>query len=82
MKDFFNKYWHVVFGGGTAVSFKGISDIAESTKDIVVHTPIMTVEEIIKYILIAAIGTITGLLIRIMWGVIKRRFPSLKGIDK
>lgn len=87
MKEIFNKYWHVFFGGGSAISFKGISDIAQTpeaiqAEEVLRHYVIMEPTEAAKYFLIGLLGTVAGIIGRVIWGIIKRKFPSLHGIDK
>ena len=54
---------------------KGISDIVN-------NAIVINFSELFQYFLIGVVGTLAGLIVRILWGIIKRKFPSLHEIDK
>ena len=91
MKEFIERYWTMIVGFFSSVSAKGINDISVSSKEAVqevaqvtevVSRFIIPPEEVLRYFVYGLVGALAGLLIRIVWGVLKRKFPLLNGIDR
>jgi hypothetical protein len=88
MKNFIQKYWTPTAGAISSLSFKGISDIntypelADTAEQVTRQALKNPQPELITYLWIGMLGGLGGLLIKIIWGCIKRFFPKLNNIDK
>ena len=88
MKDFFQRSWTPITGAVSSISFKGITDITANpeitdTAGQVARQALNNPQpELITYLWIGMLGGLGGLLIKILWGCLKRWFPKLKNIDK
>lgn len=65
----------------TSVSVKGVQDLTEATDKLITAGP-SPEHTIMVYFLIGIAGALGGLLVKISWGIIKRKFPKLQNIDK
>jgi hypothetical protein len=88
MKDFFQRFWTIITGAVSSLSFKGINDIAsfpeisDTAEQVTRHALKDPQAELITYLWIGMLGALGGLFIKILWGCLKRFFPKLKNIDK
>lgn len=70
-------------GAISSISWKGITDlsqspeVAEIAEEAVKHEPTL-----MSYFLIGVVGALGGLLVKVGWGLCKKIFPKLHGIDK
>ena len=86
MKDFFidlfRKPFLWIIGFFTSVGFEGISkmnhEAMQTTREIMAQNQ----EPLMRYFWIGILGVLGGLVIKILWGCMKRAFPKLKNIDK
>lgn len=85
MKQFIERSWMPFAGGGTALSFKGISELTTQTPKIMDTTQqliaVTTHEPMIRYFWIGVLGAVGGLLVKIIWMCIKRWVPFFKKLD-
>lgn len=83
MRDFIQRYWTPTAGAISSVSWKSITDlsqspeIAEIAEQSLKHEPTL-----LGYFLIGVVGALGGLLVKVAWGMCKKFFPKLNGIDK
>lgn len=83
MRDFIQRYWTPTAGAISSISFKGINDISQSpevanlAEQAAKHEPTL-----MSYFLIGVVGALGGLLVKVAWGMCKKLFPKLHGIDK
>lgn len=83
MRDFIQRYWTPTAGAISSISWKGINDISQSpevanlAEQSVMHEPTL-----MNYFLIGIVGALGGLLVKLAWGMCKKIFPKLHGIDK
>jgi len=86
MKQIIKGSWLPAAGGGTALSFKGITDISQTTPEILDTTQQIiaatTSEPLIRYFWIGVLGAVGGLLVKIIFYCIKRYIPFFKKLDK
>ena len=81
MKEFISRTWMPLTGAGTSISFKGIEEIStnpnikDATQFIINHDPLW------HYLLIGILGALGGLLFKIFWCWLKRKFPKLQKLD-
>ena len=78
-------FWLPVAGSGTALSFKGISEISTQTPEIMDATQQIiaatTTEPMIRYFWIGVLGAVGGLLVKIIWMCLKRWIPFIKKLE-
>jgi len=83
MNDFFQRYWTPTAGAISSISWKGITDISQSpevaelAEKSLSHQPAL-----MTYFLIGVVGALGGLMVKVAWGICKKFFPKLHGIDK
>lgn len=83
MKDFISKYWTPVTGAMSSISFKGISDMTTSpVAEETIHQATSHQPALITYLWIGVLGALGGLMVKVIWGLLKHAFPSLKNIDR
>ena len=81
MSDMIKKVWLLFAGAGTSITVSaskitGNIHLFFNTADMLQNHPFL------YYFLIGLAGAAGGLVIKIVWGCIKRMFPKLKNIDK
>lgn len=83
MKNTIRELWMPLTGAGASISAKGITDIS-TTPDLMdaTHKLIITHEPMWHYLVIGILGALGGLIFKILWYWLKRRFPKLQNIDK
>lgn len=83
MKNFFERYWTPTAGAISSLSFKGVNDLAQTpeaaeiAEQAVRHEPTL-----MSYFIIGIVGALGGLFVKVAWGIFKKIFPKLHGIDK
>ena len=84
MKDFIQRAWTPIAGAVTSLSFKAGADISQKTPEIIdsIQQAQHQGPELINYFYIGILGAIGGLLVKILWGLVKSIFPKLKILDK
>jgi hypothetical protein len=88
MKDFLQRTWMPFAGSAASLSFKGIigtNDTLESAAFIAekaAKPEIVDYRSLFFYLLVGFAGAFGGLLLKICWSCIKRKWPKLKNIDK
>lgn len=83
MKDFVQRYWTPTAGAISSISWKGINDISQSPEVAeIAEKAISSQPTLMNYFLIGIVGALGGLLVKLAWGLCKKLFPKLHGIDK
>lgn len=71
-----NKLKFPLTGMVTSVGYQGAADVTD------VINQVSSTVDFGKYFLIGVAGAVGGLLVKIIWGLIKKMVPSLNNIDK
>ncbi|MCY1720143.1 hypothetical protein OU798_07305 [Prolixibacteraceae bacterium Z1-6] len=81
--------WMPATGFVSSVSIASVSNAQPVTEDIgeiidVTHQAIATAPDhgVLWYLLVGFFGALGGLLLKIAWSLIKRKFPKLQNLDK
>lgn len=81
MKNTIRELWMPLSGAGASISAKKITEIS-------VHPDVIDVTQIYlrhdpmwHYLVIGVLGAAGGLLFKIAWSALKRRFPKLQKLD-
>jgi hypothetical protein len=92
IKEFIDRTWMVFTGMFSSLGIKGFSDILSDstivdtankvTEKAIQHQLVGDMPPLITYFWIGVLGALGGLLIKILWGCLKKWFPKLKNIDK
>jgi hypothetical protein len=83
MRDFIQRYWTPTAGAISSISWKGITDISQSPEVAeIAQKSLSDQPTLINYFLIGIVGALGGLLVKLAWGLCKKLFPKLHGIDK
>jgi hypothetical protein len=89
MKELIQRIWMPVLGIISTLGFKQINDKTILSPDIaetVQHVTNYAVNEghssLLVYFWIGMLGAAGGLVLKIIWSLIKKWFPKLKNIDK
>mgnify|MGYP006995619332 CR=1 FL=1 len=70
----------LLLGAGSTISYKGLSniqinhDLIDPTQIILHHDPMW------HYLIIGVLGALGGLIFKIVWHLLKRKYPKLKNL--
>jgi hypothetical protein len=89
MKELFQRIWMPILGTISTLGFKQINDktilspdIAESAQQATNYSITEPHSSLLIYFWIGMLGAAGGLVLKIIWWLIKKWFPKLKNIDK
>ena len=89
MKELIQRIWMPVLGTISTLSFKQINDktilspdIADTAQQVTNHSVNEPHSSLMIYFWIGMLGAAGGLVLKIIWCLIKKWFPKLKNIDK
>lgn len=88
IKDLIERFWTPVLGAMSSVSVKGIVDLSANpdvseTADWVARKAVTDPQHhLITYLWIGMLGALGGLIVKVLWGLCKKRWPKLKNLEK
>lgn len=82
MIDLIKKFWLPVAGFFTSITVSATEQTQTQICNIMKTENLINTNPLTYYFLIGLAGAAGGLVIKIIWGMLKRKFPKLKNIDK
>lgn len=81
MASLIKKIWLPVTGSVSSLTLSATEAAANSPQILQVKSLISS-NPLIDYFLIGVAGALGGLVVKVVWGLIKKTFPKIKDIDK